>query len=158
LLQNFEKKLIILESWIAAGSLFLILVLSIFQIIIRNTLDFGYPEIDIINRHLLVTCGAMGSVLATSQLRHIKIDALTPLLNKKQLGQLRVPLLLFTTLVCAGLCYPALQFTLDEWEYAPANERWTLPFTLIYPLGFALLSLHFFILCFKPATSEAGEP
>ena len=144
-----EKKLITIESWIAAGSLFLILALSIFQIIIRNTLDFGYPEIDIINRHLLVVCGAMGAVLATPQLRHIKIDALTPLLNQQWLNRLHIPLLIFTTLVCALLCYPAIQFCLDEWQYAPANERWTLPFTLIYPLGFGLLSLHFFILCFK---------
>lgn len=158
MLQSLEKKLITLESWIAASSLFLMLALSIFQIIIRNTLDFGYPEIDIINRHLLVICGAMGAILATPHLRHIKIDALTPLLKKKQLDQLRIPLLLFTTLVCAVLCYPSLQFALDEWEYAPANERWTLVFTLIYPLGFALLSLHFFILCFKPAHSEPGEP
>ena len=133
------------------------LALSIFQIIIRNTLDFGYPEIEIINRHLLLVCGAMGSVLATSQSRHIKIDALTPLLSEQRIQQLRVPLLIFATLVCAALCYPAIQFCLDEWEYAPANERWTLPFTLIYPLGFALLSLHFFILCFKPVVNKAEE-
>lgn len=144
-----EKKLITIESWIAAGSLFLILALSVFQIIIRNTLDFGYPEIEIINRHLLVICGAMGAVLATTQSRHIKIDALSPLLSQQRLGQLRTPLLIFSALVCALLCYPAFQFCLDEWQYAPANERWTLPFTLVYPLGFGLLSLHFFILCFK---------
>lgn len=144
-----EKKLITIESWIAAGSLFLILALSVFQIIIRNTLDFGYPEIEIINRHLLIICGAMGAVLATPQLRHIKIDALTPLLSQQWLDRLRTPLLIFTALVCALLCYPAIQFCLDEWQFAPANERWTLPFTLVYPLGFGLLSLHFFILCFK---------
>ncbi len=150
MLSLLEKKLITLESWIAAGSLFLMLALSVFQIIIRNTLDFGYPEIDIINRHLLLVCGSMGAVLATPQLRHIRIDALTPLLSEQWLGRLCVPLWVFTALVCAALCYPAIQFCLDEWQYAPANERWTLPFTLVYPLGFALLSLHFFILCFKP--------
>jgi len=149
LLASIEKKLITLESWIAAGSLLLILVLSIVQIIIRNTLDFGYPEIDIINRHLLLVCGAMGAVLATPQLRHIRIDALSPLLSRQWVARLCKPLWLFSALVCAALCYPAIQFTLDEWQYAPANERWTLLFTLIYPLGFALLSLHFFILSFK---------
>lgn len=130
------------------------LALSLFQIIIRNTLDFGYPEIDIINRHLLLVCGAMGAVLATPQSRHIKIDALSPLLSQTALTNLRAPLLFFTALVCAALCYPALQFCLDEWEYAPANERWTLPFTLIYPTGFALLSLHFFIQMFKQSEVE----
>lgn len=133
------------------------LALSVFQIIIRNTLGFGFPEIEIINRHLLLICGAMGAVLATPQLRHIKIDALTPLLSPKKIAQLRVPLLFFTALVCTVLCYPALQFCLDEWQYAPANERWTLPFTLIYPAGFALLSLHFFLLCFNSKKSGSEE-
>lgn len=149
MLLALEKKLITLESWIAAGSLLLMLLLSVFQMVIRNTLDFGYPEIEIINRHLLLVCGAMGAVLATPQLRHIKIDALSSFLNSSWLNRLRVPMLLFAALTCAALCYPSIQFCLDEWQYAPANERWTLPFTLIYPAGFFLLSLHFFILCFK---------
>lgn len=157
MLQKLEQKLITFESWIAACSLLLILALSIFQIIIRNTLDFGFPEIDIINRHLLVVCGAMGAVLATPQLRHIKIDALTPLLSKSTIARLRIPLLLFAALICAALCYPALQFCLDEWEYAPANERWTLPFTLIYPLGFSLLSIHFLVLCFKTDNNQSED-
>ena len=133
------------------------LALSVFQIIIRNALDFGYPEIDIINRHLLLVCGTMGAVLATPQLRHIKIDALSALLNPQWLNRLRIPLLIFSSLACLLLCYPAIQFCIDEWQYAPTNERWTLFFTLIYPLGFALLSLHFFILCFKSSDIEPKQ-
>lgn len=152
-----EKKLISIESWLAAGSLFLLLALSILQIIIRNTLEFGFPEIDIINRHLLVVCGAMGAVLATPKLRHIKIDALSFLLTNEWKRRLRIPLLIFTALVCAALCFPAIQFCLDEWQYAPANERWTLPFTLIYPVSFSLLSLHFFLLCFEQNNNEVIE-
>jgi len=41
------------------------------------------------------------------------------------------------------LCYYAVIFVQDEWQYAPVNERWTLPFTLTYPLSFALMSWHF---------------
>lgn len=148
MLSIIEKKLIFAESLVAALSLLLLLVLSVFQMLLRNFLDFGFPEIDIINRHLLLVCGAMGAVIATSQFRHIKIDALTPLLNETTKKRLRCPLLIFTAMVCAAFTYPAVQFCLDEWHYAPANERWTLPFTLIYPLGFSLLSLHFFLLCF----------
>lgn len=130
------------------------LALSVFQIIIRNLFDFGYPEIEIINRHLLIICGAMGAVLATPQCRHIKIDALSPLLSSLWLDRLRIPLLMFAASTCALLCYPAIQFCLDEWQYAPANERWTLPFTLIYPLGFGLFSIHFLILCFNPESQK----
>jgi hypothetical protein len=38
---------------------------------------------------------------------------------------------------------------MDEWEYAPVNERWALPFTFIYPFGFSLLGLHFLLICFN---------
>ena len=148
MLNTIEKKLVLVESWVAALSLLLLLVLSVFQMLIRNFMDFGFPEIDIFNRHLLLVCGAMGSVIATPKLRHIKIDALRPLLSEATKKALRCPLLIFTAIICAALCYPALQFCLDEWQYAPANERWTLPFTLIYPVGFSLLSLHFILLCF----------
>ena len=149
MLKKFEQSLVKIESVIAALSLFLLLAFSLFQIITRNVFNFGYPEIEIINRNLLVICGAMGAVIATSKLRHIKIDALTILLSERQIVQLRCPLSLFSAIVCLLMSYYAGIFVLDEWQYAPANERWALPFTFIYPTGFSLLSLHFFLICFK---------
>lgn len=149
MLKKFEQSLVKIESIIAALSLFLLLAFSLFQIITRNVFNFGYPEIEIINRNLLVICGAMGAVIATSKLRHIKIDALTILLSERQIARLRCPLSLFSAIVCLLMSYYAGIFVLDEWQYAPANERWALPFTFIYPSGFGLLSLHFFLICFK---------
>lgn len=132
-----------IETWVAAGSVLLLLLLSIFQILLRNFFDFGYPEIDIINRNLLVICGMMGAVLATSKHAHIKTDALNTLLTASLKARLKLPLALFASGVCLLLCYYAVIFVTDEWQYAPVNERWTLPFTLIYPSGFALMSWHF---------------
>ena len=149
MLKKFEQSLVKIESIIAALSLFLLLAFSLFQIITRNVFNFGYPEIEIINRNLLVICGAMGAVIATSKLRHIKIDALTILLSERQIALLRCPLSLFSAIVCLLMSYYAGIFVLDEWQYAPANERWALLFTFIYPSGFGLLSLHFFLICFK---------
>lgn len=136
-----------IESAIGAFSLFLILALSLFQIIARNFFDFGYAEIEIINRNLLIICGAMGAVLATSKLRHIKIDALAIFIDNRWLKRICCPIALFSAVVCALLCYYACIFVMDEWEYAPANERWALPFNLIYPVGFGLLGLHFVLNC-----------
>lgn len=149
MIEKFEKSLVKIESVIAALSLFLLLALSIFQIITRNLFDFGYAEIEIINRNLLVICGAMGAVIATSKLRHIKIDALTVIMSERLISLLRCPLSLFSAIVCIMMSYYAGIFVMDEWEYAPANERWSLPFTLIFPFGFGLLGLHFLLLCFK---------
>ncbi len=136
-----------MESVIAALSLFLLLALSLFQIITRNVFNFGYAEIEIINRNLLIICGAMGAVIATSKMRHIKIDALTVLLNEHTLSKLRCPLALFSATTCLLMSYYGGIFMMDEWQYAPANERWALPFTIIYPFGFGLLGLHFLLNC-----------
>jgi TRAP-type transport system small permease protein len=138
LLQTFE-------AWIAAGSLLLLLVISIFQMLLRNIFDFGYPEIDIISRHLLVITGLMGAVLATAKHAHIKTDALSLLLSKSIRNKIQLPLNFFSSFICLVLCYYSGIFVLDEWQYAPANERWTLPFTLIYPISFALMSCHFIL-------------
>jgi TRAP-type C4-dicarboxylate transport system permease small subunit len=120
------------------------------QIFIRNFFDYGYPEIEVISRNLLIMSGGFGAVLATPQMRHIKIDALTPLLSARRIYLLSFPLVVFSALVCAAMSYYAVQFSIDEWEYAPINERWALPFTLMYPVGFALLSFHFLMLCLRP--------
>lgn len=141
-----------IEVTLAASSLALLLALSIFQCLFRNLFEFGYPEIDIINRHLLVICGMMGATLATSHLTHIKIDALNVLLPETIQKRLKRPLNLFSSAVCMSLCYYATIFVSDEWQYTPVNERWTLPFTLIYPISFALISIHFLI------NSIDGEP
>ncbi len=147
MIEKLEQTLVKVESIIAALSLFLLLALSIFQIITRDFFNFGYPEIEIINRNLLVICGAMGAVLATSKLRHITVDALRPVLSNRQVALLRCPLILFSASICFIMCYYASIFVINEWKYAPANERWILPFNLIYPFGFALLGLHFLLNC-----------
>jgi len=146
-IKKLEQTLVKIESMIAAFSLFLLLMLSLFQIITRNVFNFGYPEIEIINRNLLVICGAMGSVLATSKMRHIKIDALKTLMSERQGALLRCPLALFSAAICILMSYHAGIFVLDEWQYAPANERWALPFNIIYPAGFGLLAIHFILNC-----------
>ncbi len=147
MIEKFEHGLVKAESIIAAFSLFLLLALSLVEIFMRNFFDFGFPEIEIIKRNLLVICGAMGAVIATSKLRHIKIDALTPVMSKRMVSLLSCPLSLFSTLICAVMSYHGGIFVMDEWQYTPENERWTLPFTLIYPLGFGLLALHFLLNC-----------
>ncbi len=145
LLNKINHSLQTIETWLAAGSVLTLLSLSIFQILLRNFFDFGYPEIDIINRNLLVLCGLMGAVLATSKQAHIKTDALNVLLSSTLKARLKLPLALFASGICFLLCYYSVIFVLDEWQYAPVNERWTLPFTLTYPLCFALMACHFLL-------------
>ncbi|MBE9567083.1 MAG: TRAP transporter small permease [Proteobacteria bacterium] len=157
LLKTLNHHLQQLEIWLASGALLLLLSLSIFQILLRNILEFGYPEIDIINRHLLVVCGMMGAALATAKSTHIKTDALNILLSTATKQKLQLPINLFAAFVCGLLCYYSFIFVSDEWQYAPPNERWTLPFTVIYPLSFCLMAVHFFYNAISPAAG-LSEP
>jgi len=68
-------------------------------------------------------------------------------MSERQITLLRCPLALFSATVCLFMAYYSGIFVMDEWQYAPANERWALPFNLIYPFGFALLGLHFILNC-----------
>jgi len=159
LFSNINKYLHTAESWFAAASLCLLLLLSIFQILLRNIFDFGYPEIDIINRNLLVLCGMAGAVLATSHRSHIKTDALNTLLSSKFKNQLKLPLAIFACSVCLLLAYFSVIFVSDEWQYIPINERWTLPFTLIYPVSFSLMACHFLLneILDKPSVDYSSD-
>ena len=157
MLKKLNASLQTLEIWTAAASLLLLLLLSVFQMLVRNFFDFGYPDIEIVNRHLLVVCGMMGAVLATSRVSHIKIDALSTLLSHHTHTSLKPLLWIFSGITCIALSYYSVIFVLDEWQYAPPNERWLLPFSLTYPVGFGLMSLHFFLLLFMPTQNSDGN-
>ena len=137
------------ERLVAALSLLAMLLLALLQIFSRNFFDTGFPQIELLNRHLLIIAGLMGAALATHHSRHIKIDALNTVLSRRQQQLLRLPLLWFAAAVAAALAYYAAIFCMDEWRYAPPNERWTLPLVLVYPLSFAAMSLHFVFACWR---------
>lgn len=86
-----------------------------------------------------------GAVLATAKHSHIKTDALNSLLSPAVKRKLKAPIAFFSCGVCIMLSYYAGIFVADEWQYMPVNERWTLPFTLIYPVSFALMACHFLL-------------
>jgi TRAP-type C4-dicarboxylate transport system permease small subunit len=145
---RIENKLVAVERFIAALSLLSLLLLSLLQILTRNFFDTGFTQIELLNRHLLIVAGLMGAGIATTQARHIKIDALNAVLSDNAKRWLRIPLLLFAAAVAASLSYYSVNFCLDEWQYAPPNERWALPLLLAYPASFASIALHFIFACF----------
>lgn len=149
MLERLDNRLASLERFIAAISLLAMLLLSLLQILSRNFFDTGFPQFELLNRHLLIVAGLMGAAIACHQSRHIKIDALATVMNTKQKRRLRIPLLVFAAVTASALAYYSVIFCLDEWQYAPPNERWTLPFVLAYPVSFALMSIHFVLACFR---------
>jgi len=141
-----RQKLIHIEKFIAGTSLLLLLILAITQVVLRNFFDFGFSDIDVVSRHLVLFITFMGAALASESSQHIKIDCINSLLKPSIKDALKIPLLFISAIICAAFFSYALQFWLDEKLYAPDNEKLALYLALIIPVGFFTLSLHFLLL------------
>ena len=146
LLYKTKLKLIYFEKLLAGTSLLLLLSLSLLQVILRNIFDTGFADIDIISRHLVLFITFMGATLVSERNKHIKIDCVTALINENSKQRLKTPLLFISALVCSIFFWHSSLFWQDEYRYAPDNEQLALYLSLILPVGFFILSLHFFLL------------
>lgn len=145
LLKAFREILIRLESWLAAGSLLLLLLLSLVQIIARNLFDAGFAEADTLTRYLVLYVTFFGATLAVERNRHIKIDICCSFLSPATLARLYRPMRALAALVCALLADAAIRYWIDGWQYAPEHERWLVLVGLVIPAGFCLLTLQFLL-------------
>lgn len=148
LLYKIKIKLIYFEKLLAGTSLILLLSLSLLQVILRNVFDTGFADIDIISRHLVLFITFMGAALVSEGNKHIKIDCVTALINEDIKHKLKIPLLFISALICTIFFWHSYLFWLEEYRYAPDNEQLALYLSLILPVGFFILSLHFFLLTF----------
>ncbi len=143
MLRALRDKLILLETWLAAASLLLLLVLVAAQAVARNLFDTGFASFDQLARYLVLYVMFLGAVLAIERGRHIRIDALNVLLPRRVRRALARPLHLLAALVCGILAQAAVRFWREEWTYAQDPERWLALVELVIPCGFLLLTVHF---------------
>ncbi len=146
IIYRLKHALILFEKFVAAGSLLLLLIMAIIQIISRNFFDTGFSHMEVVSRHLILFIIFMGAALVSEQNRHIKIDVLVHFLKPAQQKKLIKPLLLLSSVISGILAWYAVSFWREEWQYAPSNERWSVYLALILPAGFSILSLHLLLL------------
>ncbi len=156
MLHRLKRGLLWLETLVASTSLALLLLLALIQIIARNIFETGFPQLEIIARHLVLFVIFFGAGLVTEQGRHIKIDVLANLLSPRHQAMLMRPLLALGAILCAALAWYAGLFWLDEWRYAPDNERLAAGLAIVIPVGFSILTLHFLLLSL-PGSQAEGE-
>lgn len=150
---TLERVLFRVEALLAALSLASILGLSLIEIIARNIWHTGIPSASIFIQYLVLWVTFLGAVLAVNG-RHIKIDVATVLLSNSTRRKLEAPICFFAAIICAILCWAAVRFWLSEWQAAAIGERWVAAMSLVFPLCFGLLSVHFFLRIF---TAEAAS-
>ena len=152
---GLRRSLVRMDSFMAAGSLLLLLVLVCAQILLRNLFHSGIPHMDIMARYLVLYVTFFGAALAIEEHRHIRIDVVAAFLAPAQIEALRRPLYLIAAGVCMALTWAAMRFWYDDWQYVPEHERWSSVLALIMPFGFGLLSVHFLLgAAFPPAQAD----
>jgi len=145
LLYRFRELLIQTETWLAAGSLLLLLILALVQILARNLFDSGLAGADTLTRYLVLYVTFFGAALAVSRDRHIKIDVCCNFLSAANLQHLYRPMRAVAAVICGFLADAAIRYWRDEWQYAPDHEQWLVLVGLVIPVGFCLLTLEFIL-------------
>jgi TRAP-type C4-dicarboxylate transport system permease small subunit len=135
--------LIKIETWLAAGSLLLLVAMVSLQALARNLFDTGFSSVEQLSRYLVLYVTFFGAVLAIERRRHIHIDVLNAFLPRHWQRRLAPPLNAVAALICIMLGSAAIRFWQEEWTYAADAERWLTILELIVPAGFILLALHF---------------
>ncbi|HET6271772.1 MAG TPA: TRAP transporter small permease [Bacteroidota bacterium] len=122
-------------------------LLSFTQVFLRNFLGTGLVWADTIIRHLVIWAGFAGAALATTEERHISIDALTKFLSPriKHVAQLFTGL--FATITCVYLGDAAWTYLKDELTSGGVLvlgiQTWQA--LLIIPVGYFLIAFHFLV-------------
>lgn len=153
-LHHSKQTLIAIERFIAASSLLFLLLFTLTQIIARNFFETGFPQLEVITRHLVLFILFMGAALACEGNNHIKIDALCAYLPQEKKNRLLKPLFLLSSLITSLLAWYSTVFWLDEWNYATGNQYLSVFMALILPCGFIVLGLHFLLLVFLGINSQ----
>lgn len=137
--------LIRMETFMAGGSLLLLLAIVFGQVLVRNFLESGIPHADILSRYLVLYVAFFGAALAIESHRHIRIDVVAACMKPERMRMLRPPLYLISACLCAAMTWAAMRFWYDDWQYVADHERWASILALITPFGFSLLTLHFLL-------------
>jgi len=122
-------------------------VVAFGQVMLRNVFHTGVLGADILLRHLVLWIGFLGAAIATSEERHINIDALRRFLPLRIRSAVDVLTDIFAAVVCFFLMNAARVFVESEmadkrmvFENIPS---WCVQ--SIIPIGFGLLVVHFTI-------------
>lgn len=144
-LSKLRAILLRVETWLAAGSLLLLLVLAMLQVLARNLFDTGFATADTLSRYLVLYVMFFGAALAVEHDRHIRIDVACSFLSARTLERLYRPMRALAFVVCLLLTVASVRYWLDSWTYAAPDERWVVLASLVIPAGFALLTLQYLL-------------
>ena len=145
LLVRLDTLLLRLEQLLIWGALSGLTLLSFLQVLLRNLLGLGFPELDILLRHLVLWLAIAGASLATRRGRHIRIDLLPRLVTPEQRKILERGIPFLSGVISLLFCLAAVDLVRQE-RATGSIAFGTVPtwlLQLILPLGFAIFAFRF---------------
>ena len=147
-LQAFSNGLARIESLALAMCLLAMLGVAFFQVVMRNIYDIGYIWADILVRVLVLWVGLLGAAVATSEARHLTIDAITKFLPARLTRVIHVMTWTFALVVCVLLAQASFEY-IDLQKQSNEPSVFGIPVhitEIIIPIAFVLISFHFAVL------------
>ncbi|MGB3210629.1 MAG: TRAP transporter small permease [Desulforhopalus sp.] len=124
------------------------IVLACVQIVLRTFFASGLFWADPLLRYLVLWCGLLGAVSATSQGKHIALDITGNHLPKWIEPWITLITYLFCTLAAGGLTWAGWRFLQSEIEFGGPGPL-SLPlwfWNSIFPVAFGLITLKYLLL------------
>ena len=121
------------------------MLLAVAQIVLREVFSTGFIWADELIKLLVLWLAMVGSVAASRDNRHIRIDALSHILPDTAIKLTRILVDFFAVAVCAVIAWFSYQYLLLEIEFEDKvlidTPAWIAH--LIVPLAFAVISYRF---------------
>ncbi|MBI3003788.1 MAG: TRAP transporter small permease [Ignavibacteriales bacterium] len=146
-LRKFDAFLNKAEGVLLVLFLSAMILMAFLQVVLRNGFNSTIIWVDILLRHLVLWIGFLGAALATSNDRHISIDAFTRFIRPKARLLVGVFTHLFAVVTCYFLFRASVVFVQNELS-VNATLYHDIPAwysEIIIPSGFALLMIHFLV-------------
>jgi TRAP-type C4-dicarboxylate transport system permease small subunit len=124
------------------------ILLACIQIVLRTFFASGLIWADPLLRYLVLWCGLLGAVSATSQGKHIALDITGNRLPKSIEPWITFITYLFCTLAAGGLTWAGWRFLRSEIEFGGTGLL-SLPlwfWNSIFPIAFGLITLKYILL------------
>jgi len=124
-----------------------LVLLAVGQIILREIFETGFFRADELIKLLVLWLAMVGSIAATRDNRHIRIDALSHLLPDRAVVAIRLFVDIFAAAVCAVIAWQAWRYLQLEIEFEDTVlinvPAWMAH--VIVPAAFALMSYRFLV-------------
>ena len=122
-----------------------LVLLAVGQIILREVFETGFFRADELIKLLVLWLAMVGSIAATRDNRHIRIDALSHLLPARAVTAIRLFVDIFAAAVCAVVAWQAWRYLQLEIEFEDTVlinvPAWIAH--MVVPGAFALISYRF---------------